>query len=400
MHICIFIDQHMGLLGGVQSTVSLQKKYLERKGHTVTICQPYHPLHATFANDPSYIAVPSIRVSGEYRYALMVKQALKSVEKQLATRPPVDIVHIQCELWMAMVGMRYARDRQLPTVMTVHDRMDVFFNELVPMPRLLVGLLNLQASWLKLPGKFSQDIWSYVRRIALQSQAVWAPSQHFADLLKQQKIHKTIEVMSNGMDDELMDAIQAEKKPSPTLTMAWVGRISPEKRPMEFLRAFVDSGIDAKLELYGDGVLVDEVNAFIAKNKLADRVAAPRRVDHATALAALKKADIAIQASYHFETQGMSVFEAIVMGTPVFIVDDEIARELPDNTYYLADSPGSDAMSQLLQLVAEDHTNGRLKSVDRRWRQTYAQSGLTNRAIMRYEQAVRDRSVKLDKNLV
>ena len=49
MHIVMFADQHLESLGGAQVSMRLQRRFLERAGHTVTIVAPgmHRPQEAT-----------------------------------------------------------------------------------------------------------------------------------------------------------------------------------------------------------------------------------------------------------------------------------------------------------------------------------------------------------------
>ena len=47
MHILMLSDQHAASAGGVQVSIRLQTRFLERAGHTVTVCAPrMHAAHA------------------------------------------------------------------------------------------------------------------------------------------------------------------------------------------------------------------------------------------------------------------------------------------------------------------------------------------------------------------
>ena len=56
------------------------------------------------------------------------------VDAALEERPPVDVVHVQADFWGAFTGHRYARRHGLPTVHTMHNRVDVGIAATAPFP--------------------------------------------------------------------------------------------------------------------------------------------------------------------------------------------------------------------------------------------------------------------------
>ena len=89
-----------------------------------------------------------------------------------------------------------------------------------------------------------RDGWSYLRRFAGLSSAVTAPSSHFARRLHEHGVvaadgSPVIDVW-NGIDDDVLDAalaagpaVRAPGRPR----FVWLGRMSPEKRLLPFLEA-------------------------------------------------------------------------------------------------------------------------------------------------------------------
>ncbi|WP_369028794.1 glycosyltransferase, partial [Nocardia farcinica] len=84
---------------------------------------------------------------------------------------------------------------------------------------------------------------------------VIAPTRHFADLLADHGVTRPIRVVSNGVDDSLVDHrsgadyTHAESGP---LQLIWCGRLSAEKRPLEAIEA-VRRVPDCTLDVYGEG---------------------------------------------------------------------------------------------------------------------------------------------------
>ena len=67
MHIVFFGDQHLDSLGGAQVSMRLQREFLERAGHTVTVVAP--KMHGSRSSSGShggaYVDLPSMPITSE-----------------------------------------------------------------------------------------------------------------------------------------------------------------------------------------------------------------------------------------------------------------------------------------------------------------------------------------------
>ena len=132
MHILFFSDHHPDSLGGVQTSLILQKKYLERAGHKVTVVAARR--YRRKRNLTVLIEVPSLPLppTGAYSIQPSLHLAFRKAEKDLAQLAvPVDVVHIQADVWNAILGAKWAIDHNLPVVQTMHTNLQVaFFDQL------------------------------------------------------------------------------------------------------------------------------------------------------------------------------------------------------------------------------------------------------------------------------
>src|SRR5690606_13390937 len=146
--IVFFGDQHLSSLGGAQVSMRLQKRYLERAGHTVTVVGPKTHDPAVFGHarsvsrskggaDPSLIDLPSIPITFDREYSMSWpgSGADRFVDRALADRPRVDVVHVQADFWGAFIGHRFAHRHGIPLVHTMHNRVDVGLAAVTPLHR-------------------------------------------------------------------------------------------------------------------------------------------------------------------------------------------------------------------------------------------------------------------------
>ncbi len=101
----------------------------------------------------------------------------------------MDVVHVQADFWGAFIGHRFAARHRLPVVHTMHNRVDVGIRATAPFPGFVLRVLN---AWQRRalggaaePKPAGHDGWSYLRRFAGRSDAVTAPSSHFARRLEE-----------------------------------------------------------------------------------------------------------------------------------------------------------------------------------------------------------------------
>ncbi len=355
MHVLIFCEQHPFTLGGAQVSVNLQAEFLERAGHTVTFVSPSlrsGPVDdAQFIDLPSF-AVPSVR---EYTWLWPRQSHLTQIDEALQNRPSVDIVHVQSDFWGAALGYRFAERNAIPIVHTMHHRLDVGVDGSMPFPRLFYAMLGKWQKW-SLGSRFTArptNAFDYLAGYAHHADIVTAPSGHFARLLTKYDVtslrNPTIAVVPTGVSDDVLDRVARAPRATHGLPVyAWLGRFSPEKRLLEFLDGVALATTPLSVVIAGDGALATKAKAVAGEN-----VEFLGAISHERAIDVIAKVDFLVQSSNNFETQGMTVTEAVSMGTHVIIVDAEIAADLPDGSYTLASDITAAAMGRALDSAAE-----------------------------------------------
>jgi glycosyltransferase involved in cell wall biosynthesis len=432
----MFADQHLESLGGAQVSMRLQKRFLERAGHVVTVVAPR--MHRPAPDDAAYIDLPSIPITPDREYALTWPGARtdRFVDAELGARLPVDVVHVQADFWGAFIGHRYAARHGLPVVHTMHNRVDVGIEATAPFPALVLRVLN---AWARraLRGALTRrsaaispssggdvrdvassapaspaspaapdaravlaaqsagpaDGWAYLRRFARLSRAITAPSGHFARRLEEHGVVPAaggVDVIWNGIDDDILDAALASgaeaRRPGPP-RFVWLGRMSPEKRLLPFLEAVAASGIEAEVEIIGGGAQLRAAQKLVAERRPTASVVFSGRLSYAETLARLAAADAVVQTSIGFETQGMTVFEAASLGTPAVVSDPDIASELGAGVWTVPDAT-IPALAESLRRAADDIAAGTPVAVDPTIAERFRQSSRTAAMVAVYGRAV------------
>ncbi|MFM2411855.1 MAG: hypothetical protein RLZZ587_188, partial [Actinomycetota bacterium] len=94
-------------------------------------------------------------------------------------------------------------------------------------------------------------------------------------------------------------------------------------------------------------------------------------------LQVIANADVLVQSSNGFETQGMTVTEALALGTHVVVVDSDIASELPVGGYSLTKNDSASALAEALDSCHQRAT----RQQDSDFRGQFMQSARTSEMI-------------------
>lgn len=397
MHILFFADHHPDSLGGVQTSLMLQKKFLERAGHTVTMVVSRR--YRRNRRLEGMIEVPALPLppTGAYSIEPSLKLAYRTVQRKLAKMAlPVDIVHIQADMWGAILGAAWAKDHGLPLVQTVHTNLDVGFAHAVGKTgtQRVAQVMNAWAASMlghDLP-KNSKDIWAFKEQISRHANFVTSPSGHFARELEKHKVVEKAWVFPNGVDDDVVDGIHpvVHEDLSRELDFVWAGRFSGEKRITEFIGAFHTANLpNVHLNIYGSGQLEAKVRLLLVQLGLTKNATFHGRLPHRELVARFAQADLVAQSSVGFETQGMTVYESIAVGTPVLVADPKIAAELPAENVWLSKTPSVDDMARAMTRAAKDIRAGETKRALDTGDWSVLQSQITAKMVDIYKQAIK-----------
>lgn len=404
MHVVFFGDQHLDSLGGAQVSMRLQREFLERAGHTVTVVAPrMHGARAAAGgpSDAAYLDLPSmpITLDREYSMSWPGRGTDRVLDRAMTTRAPVDLVHVQADFWGAFIGHRFAQRHGIPVVHTMHNRVDVGIAAVTPLHRPVLGALNVwrRTAMRSIGARVGgSDGWAFLRGLAAGASAVTAPSTHFARRLEQHGVFDAVDVIWNGIDDDVREAtlaaapaVRAPGRPR----FVWLGRMSPEKRLLPFLEAWVAADIDADLEIIGGG----------GQRAAAEKIVAGRegvrfagRLTYPQTLARIAAADALVQTSIGFETQGMTPFEAATLGTPSIICDPDIADELGGGFWTVPDADAPEprrvaALAETLRGAASDIIAGEAPTPLPEVAEAFRQSSRTAAMIEVYERVLAGR---------
>ncbi len=271
--------------------------WLLNKGAAVRIYAPVVE-HPAFPPTGDLVAVRSVPVPfrPEYRVALGLDQARADLD---AFRP--NIVHVSSPEFLGHSAVRYAKSRSLPVIASVHTRFETYLRYYG------VGFLESGATALQ-------------RRFYRKCDAIVAPSESFADVLRAERMNADIGIWGRGIDRDVFNPARRSLKWRRSLGIAdddfvilFFGRLVLEKGIdvfTETIGVLKTRGVAHKVLVLGDGPARDTFAA-----QVPDAIFAGHQ--NGTDLGrAVASADLLLQPSVT-ETFGNVTSEAMACALPV-----------------------------------------------------------------------------------
>ena len=378
-------------LGGVQTSVRLQRKFLERAGIQVTV---FAPKSANALPDDDTVVLPSRRLSpdGEYSAVWDMEEAYEVAEAVFA-QTKFDLIHLQGDFAAAAVSLALAKRHNIPLIHHAHTNIDVVLERIIG-KRLNARLFNFAAKKYCAvsgqPKKAAHDGWEYMAITYPHADLVLAPSTHFAKTIEEHGISKNVTVMLNGVDDDSVAGLKRQTEiPNEPVRFIWAGRFLREKRLLQTIRAFKKANLDAELVIYGTGALEKPAKSLVRTLRIGHKVSFHGRVDREQMLQAFADADVVLQTSIGFETQGMTVFEAAAFGTPALCCDSRVAGELRPGHWWVTADESVEALAQSMREAHSDVLSGKGRRGDDEDNTWLLQSRLTARMIGIYQEQIK-----------
>ncbi|WP_410872019.1 glycosyltransferase [Nocardia sp. A7] len=337
MHVALFTDFHPDTLGGVQTAMRSLCDGLRGLGHRVTVFTAPAPGSVLGDADTVVLSASPFSMSNGLPMVLPSRANRRLIDAALRARD-IDIIHSLTTYGAGIAGIRAARRHGVPLVQTMQSRDDTVIEKYSPAPYLAAWMMRwvhgLFVPLRRQPpcaddSRTARLAWRPLIAQAQAADRVIVPTNHFARRLADRGVDRPIHVVSNGIDDALLDRVRhgrgAARNTDAPLRVLWCGRLSAEKRPIEAIQV-VGLVPDCTLDIYGSGPLADRVAAAAAD--LHDRVRLHGRVDQASCLAAMGAHDLLLLTS-DCDTQGMVLLEAVAMGLPVLYCDPELSETVP-----------------------------------------------------------------------
>lgn len=183
LRIALFSGNYNYVRDGANQALNRLVGYLLGQGASVRVYSPIvenpaFPATGDMVNTPS-MAIP---FRPEYRLPLLLSAKVK---RDLDAFSP-NVVHISSPDRVARQAVKWARKRNLPVLSSVHTRFETYFR-----------YYNMS---------FAEPlVEAWLRRLYRKCDALVAPSESFAQVLREQRMNYDIDIWSRGVDREIFN---------------------------------------------------------------------------------------------------------------------------------------------------------------------------------------------------
>jgi len=343
-----FTDRYYPQVDGVAVSVDIFAQELIKLGHEVIVFAPEAAKKKRPNKDPDYVvrfkSFPSIWYEDHRDTMPFTATTIKKVRSE-----NLDIIHIHTPAQVGMLGLRIAKEDNIPTVVTHHTDIDQYakiYKKI--MLGILVGIL-LGPALIKskehyrdiLPNlKPKKSLAKWNRKLIIESvglfyqncDAIIVPSVKMEKSLKDYGKFNNIKVLPTGID---LEEAKAKTEFSPrkkyglksSPLLLFVGRLGKEKNIQLIIKSMtkiLKKSPSTNLLIVGDGPYAEELHQLVSNLKIKKNVHFTGMLDRAETFATFKEADIFCFASTT-DTQGLVLNEAAIESKPIVFLDEKIS---------------------------------------------------------------------------
>lgn len=272
---------------------------LARRGHQIRVLGGREPEPTAAPDGVEVVRLPAWRLgAAQTRFA---HPLFSCIAPQVAW---ADVVHANTPAALTAATALVAKRQRVPVVMGVHTQLETS---------------TLQAPLVGAPLAALLSLWYKVLFGA--ADLLTAPTRFAAELARQFFAGR-IEVVSNGLDlsEQLVPRPTSQRRTGKQLT--YVGRLSPEKRPLDLLELLRELPDDVRLAVAGEGPLERPLT------ESASRLGVEGRVDLLGFISEDEKRDLLARTDLFVmpspaELQSIATLEAMAAGAAVAAVGYE-----------------------------------------------------------------------------
>ena len=377
MKIGMMADVYKPHISGITNYISLNKQYLEAKGHEVTIFtfgdENYPDEETRVVRSPGLPLVDTGYYFG-FNYSRQARKLVTSM----------DVIHVHHPFLSGTLALRYCRPRGIPLIFTNHTRYDLYTQVYLPILPEVVGDTMLQA---------------YMPVFCRACDMVISPSPGMRDILRKFGVHTPIEVVPNGVDlNPLRKKVEPVERASQGFTsedvvLIYTGRLGPEKNLPFLLRCFTGAAQayeHVRLLLVGDGPERENLMFQVEQKGLSERIVFTGQVPYSDVYRYLVMADAFVTASVT-EVHPLSVIEAMAAGLPVLGISSPGVGDLVEDgvTGFLAPEEDPAVFTAKMVRLTTDHAQRKaMGHAASQAAEAYAIERTTEIILQRYQQVI------------
>ena len=355
MKILYISDVYFPRVNGVSTSIRTFVKQMQHLGHEVHLIAPDY---AADTEDESWIKrIPARSIYFDPEDKLMKWGAAVQKLPELR-RENYDLIHVHTPFIAHYLGLRLARELNVPCVETYHTFFEDYLHHYLPV----------------IPKPIARGIARLIsKRQCNAVDAIVAPSAPMLNVLRAYGVKAAAEVIPTGLEERSFN--EADGKafrlqygiPLDRPMLLFLGRVAFEKNIsflLEMTKLLIEKHPDALLVVAGQGPAEKSLHQLAADLGLDNNIKFIGYLDRNTELnACYQAADIFVFSSKS-ETQGLVLLEAMAQGTPVvaiaelgtasILVEGKGAMIAPDNVAAFAER-----VHQLLQHPQDRYALGK-----------------------------------------
>lgn len=404
MKIAIFVDCYYPRVNGVVISVKSFSEELIKKGHKIFIICPDYAgdknklkyivsgcyYDAETKHDPriSVLRIPSQKIvwSKEDRLGLLAEW--HKIKKELDSFEP-DIIHLNSEFAMGLLGLNYSIHRKIPIAFTFHTLWEEYF----------AGYGNLlPTSTLKSAGK--NFVKFYLKRV----DEIIVPTERIGKVVERYEIKNDYDILPTGISSDvcLVDKFKfaAYKKKLfllyPQLKkkkiLLYVGRVAKEKN-IEFLidsfKFINEKEKDTVLLIVGGGPELEYLQHYAADKPYANSIIFTGMKTRSELCYFYHLGNVFVFASCT-ETQGLVTVEAMMSGLPVVAIGEMGTVDVMqgDNGGFMVKNDINDFVEKTLLLLNDKKLHLKKSKEAIEWSQKWDMDHLTDKLVEYYNKAI------------
>lgn len=414
MRIAMFSDIYAPSRDGVRASIQVSRQALIDLGHEVTVVAPRVPGYSD--TEPGIIRLPSVGnpinpgTAPGFRMALLYPGLVGRLGRQLNA----DIVHTHSQGTMGMLGFQVARHRRLPLIHTVHGFMyEIARQDPGTMTALLATMMAVDTPFLlrygrPLPhfpvprGMPRREHWmlNYLLAIMTLAPDLIVPSPHVQARLRSYNIKLPIHVVPSAIEPGPFEhpaplPAGVELPPAHGVRIITVGRVSAEKRVEELVEALGLLPLEPAWDcvIVGDGPSLDTCRRRAQAAGIASRVHFLGSQPTAVVAHLLHVSDIFVLSSYHFDTQALTILEALAAHLPIMYCDPLLTVGLENNALYTDRSPAKMAAG-LAGLIADPKRRADMAAAAAKMAPEFRPTALAKKLVGAYSSAIKTQGAK------
>ena len=343
MKVLITTDWYVPAVNGVVTSVLNLQRELTAQGHEVRVLTLSNSLRSCKVD--GVYALGSIPTGLVYPGARLRTAPTERIVREILSWQP-DIVHSQCEFSTFLLARHISRTLNVPLVHTYHTVYENYTHYFSPSVSL---------------GR--KTVRGVTRWIAAQSDALIAPTEKVAAMLRGYGVNCPVFVVPSGIDlrrfqqtvpPKELEALKAQLGiPAGYLVLVCVGRLAEEKNIGELLTnlTFFQQQ-PVKLLLVGDGPYRTELEQQAETLGVSSQVIFAGMVPPEQVAAYYQLGDLFVSASTS-ETQGLTYIEALASGLPALCREDDCLNGVIENGVNGWQYRDADEFQQYLRLFLE-----------------------------------------------